>query len=384
MTRPSLLVAIVTLCGCITSVALAQGVTITVRNPLAEARPAEVVGVPWGQVAAVAPGLDAMQVRVVDAVGTPVVTQTVDRDGDGTADLLLLQTDLAASESNTFALSAGEPATGPSRVFGRFVPERFDDFAWENDRVAFRVYGKALETNQAEPLTSSGVDVWCKRTRDLVIDKWYKAGTYHTDHGEGLDAYTVGPSRGCGGLAIVRDGKRYVSRNFRGWRVVSNGPLRVEFVLSYEPWEAGGVMVSEEKRISLDAGQNLSHFESTFKTDPPGADFQVAVGVAVHQRTADASLALEAGTMRVWEDAGKAGKGGCSAAFPATGLEAMNQDGGHLWATLKAQDGVPVSYWAGFGWDKSGDFADMAAWDAYLAAFARRVRNPVEVTVSGG
>jgi len=265
----------------------------------------------------------------------------------------------------------------------RTDPHEADDFAWENDRVAFRMYGKALETNQAEPLTSSGVDVWCKRTRDLIINKWYKAGTYHTDSGEGLDAYTVGPGRGCGGVAIVREGKRYVSRNFRGWRVVTNGPLRVEFVLSYEPWDAGGVMVSEEKRVSLDAGQNLSHFESTFRTDPPAADLQVAVGIAVHQKTSLTTLAVEAGTMRVWEDAVKAGKVGCSAAFPATGLEAMNQDAGHVWATVKAQDGVPVSYWAGFGWDKSGDFADMAAWDAYLAAFARRVRNPVEVTVSG-
>jgi hypothetical protein len=32
------------------------------------------------------------------------------------------------------------------RVYGRFNRERFDDFAWENDKVAFRMYGEALET----------------------------------------------------------------------------------------------------------------------------------------------------------------------------------------------------------------------------------------------
>jgi hypothetical protein len=381
MSRRKLLAVTVAVCACLTSAALAQSVTVTLRNPLAQARTAETVSVPWAQVTQLAPGLQAAHVRVTDSAGAPVVAQAVDRDGDGTTDELLLQTDLGASETRAFRLSAGEPVTAPARVFGRFVPERFDDFAWENDRVAFRMYGKALETNEAEPLTSSGVDVWCKRTRDLIVNKWYKAGTYHTDHGEGLDAYSVGTTRGCGGVAIVRDGKRYVSRNFRGWRVVTNGPLRTEFVLSYEPWDAGGVKVAEEKRVSLDAGQNLSHFESTFKTDPPGAQFQVAVGIAVHQKTAQTSLAPEAGTMRVWEDAGKAGKGGPSTAFPAA-LEAMNQADGHVWATLKAQDGVPVSYWAGFGWDHSGDFADMAAWDAYLAAFAQRVQNPVAVTLS--
>jgi hypothetical protein len=362
----------------------AQTVTITVRNPLPEALAAQTVEVPWAQIAALAPALQPTQVRMVDDAGTPMVTQAVDRDGDGRADLLLLQTDLAPAQIKTFHLSAGEPAPAASRVFGRFVPERYDDFAWENDRVAFRMYGKALETHPTEPLTSSGVDVWCKRTRDLIINKWYQAGTYHTDHGEGLDAYTVGTSRGCGGVAVVRDGQRFVSRNFRSWRVVANGPLRVEFILHYEPWDAGGVMISEEKRISLDAGQNLSHFESVFTTDPPGAPFQVAVGIAIHQPTADVSLAPDAGTMRVWEDAGKSGKVGCSAVFPADGLQAMTREAGHAWALLKAKDRAPVSYWAGFGWDKSGDFADMAAWDAYLVAFARRVRNPVQVTVSAG
>lgn len=380
----SLLALTLVVCGGLSSVALAQDVTLTVHNPLAEARVAETVSVPWAQVTRLAPGLVAAQVRVVDAAGDPVVTQAVDQDADGATDLLLFQTDLAPSETKSFRLRAGEPTAAPSRVFGRFVPERYDDFAWENDRVAFRMYGKALETNQAEPLTSSGVDVWCKRTRELIINKWYKAGTYHTDHGEGLDAYSVGTTRGCGGLAIVRDGKRYVSRNFRNWRLVSNGPLRVEFVLSYEPWDAGGVRISEEKRISLDAGQNLSHFQSTFKTDPPGARFQVAVGIAVHQPTADISLSPDRGTMRVWEDAGKAGKVGCSGVFPQAILEAMNQDAGHVWATLSAQDGMPVGYWAGFGWDHSGDFADMAAWDRYLAGFAQRVRNPVEVSVTAG
>ena len=37
------------------------------------------------------------------------------------------------------------------RAYGRFVRERFDDFAWENDRIAHRMSGKALETWAGEP-----------------------------------------------------------------------------------------------------------------------------------------------------------------------------------------------------------------------------------------
>jgi len=35
---------------------------------------------------------------------------------------------------------------GQFRAYGRFVRERFDDFRWENDRIAHRMYAKALET----------------------------------------------------------------------------------------------------------------------------------------------------------------------------------------------------------------------------------------------
>ena len=77
--------------------------------------------------------------------------------------------------------------------------ERRDDFAWENDRTAHRMYGKALETWAQEPLTSSSVDVWFKRTRRLVINDWYMVDDYHRDNGEGADMYSAGKSRGCGG-----------------------------------------------------------------------------------------------------------------------------------------------------------------------------------------
>lgn len=39
----------------------------------------------------------------------------------------------------------GTPSQNESKVYGRFVPERYDDFAWENDKIAFRMYGKSLE-----------------------------------------------------------------------------------------------------------------------------------------------------------------------------------------------------------------------------------------------
>ena len=33
-----------------------------------------------------------------------------------------------------------------------YVPERKDDFAWENDKIAFRAYGKALRKTKGQCL----------------------------------------------------------------------------------------------------------------------------------------------------------------------------------------------------------------------------------------
>jgi len=138
--------------------------------------------------------------------GKDLLTQPVDLDQDGKADELVFQSDFGPRETKKFSLSLGPlqlPVREDFKVYGRFVRERFDDFAWENDRIAHRMYGAALETWELEPLSSSTVDIWCKRTRRLVINDWYMVDHYHEDTGEGADFYSAGKSRGCGGSGIV-------------------------------------------------------------------------------------------------------------------------------------------------------------------------------------
>src|ERR1700676_4219083 len=75
---------------------------------------------------------------------------------------------------------AAVPAPAPgAKAFVRYVPERMDDIAWENDRIAYRLYGPALEKHEA---TGSGIDVWVKSTRKMIINEWYRRGDYHADH----------------------------------------------------------------------------------------------------------------------------------------------------------------------------------------------------------
>ena len=206
---------------------------------------------------------------------------------------LLFQVDLAPGETRTFyILDASALAAVPPpivKTFARYVPERHDDFAWESDRIAHRIFGKALETWQEEPLTSSGVDVWIKRTRNLIVNEMYRTRTLLRHERRAQDDYRVGKTRGCGGLGIWDGKKLYVSSNWRNCKVITTGPIRSEFELTYDAWDAGnGRMVSETKRISIDAGSNLSRVESTFSSDDKSP---LTIGVGLAERPGENIIA---------------------------------------------------------------------------------------------
>jgi len=267
---------------------ITSAATVTAKNDLDIARPSETVVVAWRDLGSAMP---AAAVSVSDAAGKQIVSQVVDVDADGKPDQLVFQADFAPGESKTFEIKPGSNAKqadmAPSKVFGRYVPERLDDFAWENDRIAFRAYGPALEKTEKPGPSGSGLDVWCKRTRNLIINKWYGGGedSYHKDRGEGLDGYKVGHGRGCGGTGIWKDGTLYTTGN-GGWRtqkVLANGPVRLVFEMTYDPIDVpGGAKVSEIKRITLDAGTNLNMIQSTFNWDGGASPIQFASGISKH------------------------------------------------------------------------------------------------------
>jgi Domain of unknown function (DUF4861) len=345
---------------------------VAATNRLDLARTSETIEVPASALSRWIAPQDLQKVAVVDAAGRTVLSQAVDEDGDGTFDRLVFQADFAPGERKTLRLLPGkrEPYRREDfRVYGRFVRERFDDFAWENDRIAHRMYGPALETWEREPLTSSTVDVWTKRTRRLVVNDWYMVDNYHRDLGEGADLYSAGKSRGCGGSGVVFDGRLFVSRNFRSSRVLAQGPIRLVFELTYASWDAGGATVAETKRVTLDAGSNLNRFESVY-TVPGRPSVAWAAGIRK----------VPGAAVRTWEPmGGPNGHLGCAVLADPASVATVTEAGGNV--LLFAKDGARAVYWAGFGWDRSGDFASVADWDLYLEQMARRLRSPIDIVV---
>jgi hypothetical protein len=359
-------------------------ISVTVTNPLAFPRASETIALKLSDLRRIAPALDLKTTRIVDAAEAPVLSQLVDTDRDESPDEIVFQADLGASESKAFRIQVGPrrlPARSDFKVYGRFVRERHDDFAWENDLVAHRVYGPELEKWPKEALTSSGIDTWAKRVSRLLVNDWYMTDDYHQDSGEGADFYSVGKSRGCGGVGIWAGGKLQVSRNFRTSRVLANGPIRLIFELDYEAWEAGGTRVAETKRVTLDAGTHFNRIESVL-TGQRGA-LAVGIGIAKHEsgvRRIDTRSAV----MTTWEplNGGKSGHLGCAVVLPpGSGAESQETASDFLIVTPAPANGHLV-YLTGSAWDATGQVTSADAWSAEAAKQSSQLGAPVQVALA--
>ena len=370
------------------SCAMAQDgpVRLRVKNALDAVRAEETVEVTAAALSGRWRAEDLPQLAVTDPrSGRQLLAQAVDEDGNGAFDRLVFQADFAPGEAREFLLSRAAPRKATReeyRVYGRFVRERHDDFAWENDRVAFRIYGEALESFEQEPLTSSAIDAWSKRTRRLVLSDWYLVDDYHRDHGEGGDFYPAGRTRGCGGSGLMLDGVLAVSKNFRSSRVLASGPIRLVFEVGYSAWEKPDLRVTELRRVTLDAGSQLSRFESAYTMTGDGP-ITWAAGIRKPEGVVP-RVDRERGIVRTWEQLTRYGENGwlgCGVMVDPAALVDVSEQGGSQLAVMRTPRGRPASWWAGSGWDGSGDFKDAAAWDRYLDAFAAQLRSPLEVEV---
>jgi hypothetical protein len=361
----------------------AGSLTVNAVNRLQLARAGETIELSAKDLAPLGEA-DFAKLHVKDAGGKELLSQAVDTDYDDLRkpDTLIFQADFAPNETRAFTVTVGEKHRYTKTDFkahGRFVRERFDDFAWENDRIAHRTYGKALETWKGEPLTSSSIDIWSKRTPRMVMDEWYMVDDYHADNGEGADFYSAGATRGCGGNGVWAADRLWVSENFVASRMLANGPIRVMFELVYAPFDVNGTKVSEVKRITLDAGSQFDRFQSSYRSD---SDAALTTGIGLKKVAGDVKeFNGGRGWLAKWEPVEKnAGQQGLAIILDPTLLQGQAEDKGNLLLLARVRGNI-ASYWAGFAWDKAGRFTSFDAWKTHVDEFSQRARSPVEVSV---
>lgn len=363
--------------------AQSRSLTVQGENALPFVRADEVLSLPWSRVQSQVTGASASNVRVLDAgSGKEVASQVLDANGDGAPDSLLFVADFRAKERRRFVVEGTAPAKWPARTFVRHDDPR-DDMAWESDKLAWRIYGQGLKKTSSA-MSSSGVDIWVKKAKGLVVEKWYTKGhdAYHVDDGEGAVFYDVGETLGAGGTALWHGDSLVRADNFTAWKVVATGPLRTIFEVEYPEWKAGALLVSQTKRIIIDAGSNLYREESTFRAPAGTTSIPYVIGevkrpgmVGTTSRTH--AWAWLTGWGPTAPKKGGDGEIGTAVLLPRDRVRDWKETSNHYFAVTSAQPNVPVVHYAGAGWTLSGDFRDVRDWWRYLDEYAQRVASPI-------
>lgn len=388
-------------------------VTVTVTNPLAMERSNEMVEVSMETVTDSLGLADTAQIVVLNADGQQVPYQ-ITYDGK-----VIFPAAIAAGGTATYTIQTGTPEAFDVKACGRCYPERMDDMAWENDLVAFRAYGPAL---QAKGERGFGYDLFTKyNTTEPMLEAMYakeldketlakiaelkktdpkaaaelsRERSYHIDHGYGMDCYAVGPTLGAGVAALMVNDTIIYPWCYKNQEILDNGPLRFTVKLEFTPLTVkGDSTVVETRLITLDAGSHLNKTAvsySNLKETLP-----IVAGIVLHEP--DGAVVADAANGYITyvdpttgPDNGKIFMG---AAVPAVVKDAKtvlfsekekkerNNADGHVLAVSDYEPGSEYVYYWGFAWDKA-DIKTADAWNRYMADFAQKVRNPLTVKVN--
>ena len=329
---------------------------------------------------------------IFDLKNNLLLSQIIDNNLDGKNDIIIFQPQIDSNSSVNFLFKKKNKSNikkDKNICYSNLITKRMDDFAWENDRVAFRTYGpeaqRLILNNKKGGIISSGIDCWLKRVEYPIIEKWYaqhfeKISSYHEDIGEGLDNYHVGKSRGAGGFSILIDKEYYNSRNFIKSRIISNGPLRTIFELEYEDWNIPKGYIEEKKIISLDKGNNLCKIAVQIKGTK-----SISPGIFLNEFDGKISENLKNSWVSYWQPHydSELGNALLSKNKYIIGSHKYLGDGldkNHLYLDLKVVDNY-VEYYTGFTWLKSNQFNDKESWNSYLDNFSMKLNNPLKIEI---
>jgi hypothetical protein len=348
---------------------------VSLYNSLNRSR-TEVIAIDWKSVLARYQAIDTANFKVIRSSDKKELPVQLEFSSDGSIKNLLVQLTIKAMERLELEILAGKPVKPERKVYARFVPERYDDFAWENDKVAHRMYGKALESRKDN---AYGTDVWVKRTNKLIIDDWYKSGDYHTDHGDGMDYYSVGFTLGAGDIAPFVKDSIFFSKNYHHWKVLNNGPLRTTFELGYDEWDVAGRPVTVVKTISLDAGSRMNRISVQYNYTG-GEPLPAVIGIVKRKEEGRVLLDRKRNLMGYWEpEHGADGTTGVGVIVAGKVVE-LNEAKGHYLAHVMASNSAPVVYYSGSVWSKSNELTSAEAWFTYLKDYEAGLKNPIKIS----
>ena len=264
-----------------------KNIKIEISNPSSLPRKAADIVVPVSELRKVAPDFKpaAVIITASDAAtleedqsaleAEELPSQTDNLDGDGKADELAFQIDLAPHRKRIVTISYGDQ----NRIWrlrddykqrtAALFSRKIEGLGWESERVAFRVY--------FDP--RNAIDLYGKRRPTLQLAMFASPDyTYHDESPEGRDIYKVGDAIGIGAVAGLRDDKvlKVADVKERKWRIIASGPVRTIVELEYDGWNAGGKTINLRSRITQWAGER--GFTHAISSDA-GDDLEFVTGL---------------------------------------------------------------------------------------------------------
>lgn len=281
-----------------------------------------------------------------------------------------------------YTISAGKPAVVAAKTSARHIAERKGDFAWENDLAAYRFFG----AGSLEEDPSNGVDLWLKRTDELVVDSFYRGEvnygkTYHQDNGQGLDCYTVGKTLGAGGIAAYTDSTLWIGGHYNSQKVLDNGPLRSTFTLTYDTVNIKGKKYKQEITITTDAGAVLN--KAVVKYIGAKQPMQLATGITLH----DGKGKLQKGTgLIIYGEKAISPVGDVPSGDNYVAVILPQKETAYKIQNLHALllsnyiPGNEFTYYFGGGWSK-WQFPTQKDWLAAVQQFSKQIKYPFTIKV---
>ncbi|MBP5712561.1 MAG: DUF4861 domain-containing protein, partial [Prevotella sp.] len=327
---------------------------------------------------------------------------------------LLIDVSVRPCGKAQFTVSKGVPEPMKTWVKGKMYPTRKDDIAWENDRGAYRVYGPALQRTGEK---SFGTDVWTKNTPEIVVEDRYTADydgnilkniynkkgqkdkwrdedlhtSFHLDHGNGLDCYSVGSTLGCGTPALMDGNTLIYPYCYKEYEILDNGPLRFTVALTYHPAKLKkDENVVEHRIMSLDKGSNFNKITVWYEGLTKPCDF--ASGVVIHSEDKE-SVVLGSNYVHYADPTDNPAKHNfqvyVAALFPYVNVKTKmlkyytphkGIEGHALGILKKLENNQKYTYYAGSAWSKA-DVRTQREWQVRRDSFLKAIAMPLEVSI---
>jgi unsaturated chondroitin disaccharide hydrolase len=264
-----------------------KNIKVAISNPDSDPRKAADIVISIAEIRRVAPDfkpgaiiVTASQASTLEQDSSILQTEELpsqvdDLDGDGKADELAFQIDLAPHQTRIVTVSYGDQdriwrlRNDYQQRTAALFSRKIEGLGWESERVAFRVY--------FDP--RNAIDLYGKRRPTLQLAMYASPDyTYHDESPEGRDIYKVGDAIGIGSVAGIRNGQtiKVAEVKERKWRIVASGPVRTIVELEYDGWNAGGRIIDLRSRITQWAGERgFSHAISSNSGD----EFEFVTGL---------------------------------------------------------------------------------------------------------